>query len=124
MFEKILVKFIVNQTAPIWRTNNQHGFLTGRSTLDASIKVLFDLEGAHDRGNHWLAIFFDFAKAFDPVPHDLLLEKLSAVLPPWLVRWIACYLSDRTQRVRIGELSGRKSKLESSKAACSAPFSS
>jgi hypothetical protein len=82
VFEKILVKFIVRHTRTIWRSNNQHGFLPGRSTLEASIKVLFDLEGAHDQKIHWLAIFFDFAKAFDLVPHDLLLEKLTAVLPP------------------------------------------
>lgn len=52
-----------------------------------------------------MAVFFDFAKAFDLVPHDLLLLKLAKILPPWLVRWITCYLSNRTQRVQIGELS-------------------
>ena len=112
VFEKILVKFIVSHTSAIWTNNNQHGFLPGRSTLDASIRVLFDLEGAHDRKIQWLAIFFDFAKAFDLVPHDLLLEKLAAVLPPWLVRWIACYLSDRTQRVRVGDFSTEWKKVE------------
>lgn len=103
VFEKILVKFIISITAEIWRNNNQHGFLPGRSTHNATTKVIFDLQDAFNNSKPWLAIFFDFAKAFDLVPHDLLLLKLSAVFPPWLVRWIACYLSERVQRVRVGE---------------------
>ena len=103
VFEKILVKFIIRTTSSIWQHNNQHGFLPGRSTTDAAVKVIFDLESAFDQRLLWLAIFFDFAKAFDLVPHDLLLQKLTPVLPPWLVRWIASYLSDRTQRVRVGQ---------------------
>jgi hypothetical protein len=73
---------------------------------------MFDLENAFDNNRTWLAIFFDFAKAFDLVPHDLLLQKLSASLPPWLVRWIACYLSNRSQCVKIGELSTEWKKVE------------
>ena len=112
VFEKILVKLVVGLTSSIWRNNNQHGFLPGRSTLDAAVKVLFDLEYSTDQGIAWLAIFFDFAKAFDLVPHDLLLEKLAALLPPWLVRWVASYLSDRHQRVRVGELTTEWKKVE------------
>ena len=55
--------------------------------------------------NACIAIFFDFAKAFDLVPHDILLRKLSTILPLRIVRWIACYLSERTQQVRVGKIS-------------------
>jgi retron-type reverse transcriptase len=79
VFEKVLVKFIIRKTANMWTKNNQFGFLPGRSTLDAAIKVLFDLEEAYDLSFAALAIFFDFAKAFDLVPHDLLLLKLAKV---------------------------------------------
>jgi hypothetical protein len=112
VFEKVLVKFIIRKTADMWTKNNQFGFLPGRSTLDAAIKVLFDLEEAYDLGFAALAIFFDFAKAFDLVPHDLLLLKLAKVLPPWLVRWIACYLSDRSQRVSVGKINTDWKKVE------------
>lgn len=38
-------------------------------------------------------------KAFDSVPHSLLLEKLWQYdFPPMIVNWITCYLSDRLQR--------------------------
>ena len=112
VFEKVLVKYIVGHTSAIWVDNNQYGFLPGRSTLDAALTVIFDLESAHDRSIPWLAVFFDFAKAFDLVPHDTLLMKLANILPPWLVRWIACYLSNRTQRVRVGEITTEWKKVE------------
>jgi hypothetical protein len=62
VFEKILVKHIVSVTSSIWESNHQHGFLPGRSTLDAAVKVIFDLESAHDKDAAWLAIFFDLPK--------------------------------------------------------------
>ena len=103
-FEKVLVKYIIFKTAAIWMTNKQNGFLPGRSTMGAIAQVLFDIGKALDRTVTVLSIFFDLAKAFDLVPHDLLLLKLPRYLPPWLVRWIACYLSNRTQRVRFGNI--------------------
>jgi hypothetical protein len=63
---------------------------------------MFDLEEALEFSIATLAIFFDVAKVFDLVPHDLVLLKLAKILPPWLVHWIACYLSDRSHhRVRV-----------------------
>ena len=49
------------------------------------------------------AIFFDFEKAFDLVPHDLLLKKLKNLLPEWLISWLAVYLTDRYQKVKTGK---------------------
>ena len=44
------------------------------------------------------AVFFDFTKAFDPVPHKPLIEKLQAVgLDVYLVQWITDYLTNHTQ---------------------------
>ena len=100
-FERVLAKHIIRLTVHIWANNKQHGFLPGRSTHDAITKVLFDIGRALDKPEAALAIFFDFAKAFDLVPHDRLLAKLSLVLPPYLVRWIAVYLSHRKQRVKL-----------------------
>jgi hypothetical protein len=72
--------------------------------MDAVVRILFDIGRASDQGLPVLAIFFDFAKAFDLVPHDRLLAKLANALPGWLVRWIANYLRGRKQRVLSGSL--------------------
>jgi hypothetical protein len=46
-----------------------------------------------------IAIFFDFAKAFDIVDHERLLLKIEKMLPQWLIKWIANWLQGRKQRV-------------------------
>jgi len=54
------------------------------------------------------AIFLDFAKAFDKVPHGRLLAKLRAHgFDGQVVAWIEAWLKDRKQRVCLdGILSG------------------
>ena len=99
MFERIIAKWIFQHTKTIWRTNKQYGFLPGKSTVDAVIQVIDDWGFAVDRNIKLLAIFFDFAKAFDLVDHEVLLEKLQKLLSNWLTAWIATYLSNRRQRV-------------------------
>ena len=48
------------------------------------------------------AIFFDFKKAFDTVPHEALLDKLQELqLDGILVKWIRSYLTDRKQQVVV-----------------------
>jgi hypothetical protein len=112
IFERVIAKYIINTTSNIWTSNKQHGFLPGRGTMDAITQVLFDIGRAVDRGESVLAIFFDFAKAFDLVPHDKLLAKLAFLLPPWLVRWTAAYLSGRKQRVKINNFEAEWKKVE------------
>ena len=48
-------------------------------------------------------MFFDLSKAFDTVPHQQLLHKLSELhVDPFLIRWVSNYLADRTQTVVLG----------------------
>ena len=50
-------------------------------------------------------ISFDFSKAFGPVPHDILCEKLKrACLNPYITNWIIDFLTNRRQRVVETEL--------------------
>ena len=103
MMERIITRLIFQHTKAIWRANKQFGFLPGRCTMDAVIKVIDDWGYAFDSNNKLLAIFFDFAKAFDLVNHEVLLDKIKRkqLLPDWLISWIAAYLSHRWQRVVI-----------------------
>ena len=49
-------------------------------------------------------VYFDFAKAFDSVNHDIILSKLKYKfeVDGRLLKFIADYLKDRQQRVIIG----------------------
>ena len=46
-------------------------------------------------------ILFDFRKAFDLIDHTILMAKLRDYeFPPWVLDWIADFLTDRRQRVK------------------------
>ena len=52
------------------------------------------------------ALFLDFSKAFDKVPHKRLQLKFSQYgIPKQLLDWIQHFLEGRTQSVAIGDYS-------------------
>jgi Reverse transcriptase (RNA-dependent DNA polymerase) len=59
-------------------SNSQHGFRKKRSTTSAIFALLAPLYAALDRGVEALSLFYDLSKAFDTLPHELLLYKLLA----------------------------------------------
>ena len=56
----------------------QHGFLPGRSCLMNLLAYLENVTKHVDSGLPVDTLYFDFAKAFDKVPHRRLLMKLKA----------------------------------------------
>ncbi|CAO4384408.1 unnamed protein product [Caenorhabditis nigoni] len=80
----------------------QHGFLPYRSCLSSlvhSTSIYKRLLGKHKTVD---IIFFDFQKAFDKVPHSLLLEKLvSFGIPTPFCRWFKDFLYNRTFSVKV-----------------------
>ena len=63
------------------------------STIDDVARIL-------DRGNSVHMAIWDFAKAFDKVPHERLLEKLHYYgIRHHTHRWLRNFLTFRTQRV-------------------------
>ena len=60
-----------------------------------------------ESGKDICAVFFDYRKAFDSVPHRPLMEKLSSLgLNVYLMKWITEYLTNRSQWVVVeGETS-------------------
>ena len=81
-------------------TDLQHGFRKGRSCITQLIEVID--EWTENLNNHDSidAIYLDFQKAFDTVPHKRLLAKLERYgIKGSVLRWISSYLTNRQQRV-------------------------
>ena len=80
--------------------DSQHGFRKGRSCLTNLLAFLEQLTQLIDRGLSSDAVYLDFAKAFDKVPHNRLLLKLKAHgVTGKLLMWIDNWLRNRRQRV-------------------------
>ena len=57
-----------------------------------------------DEHNFVRMIFIDCSKAFDLINHDILLNKMVGMeVPAHLIRWMAAFLLDREQRIKIGD---------------------
>ena len=83
--------------------DSQWGFTEGRSTVTALIKCVDDWLKALEEGKEICAVFFDYRKAFDTVPHQPLIAKLSALdLDNSIVCWLQDYLCGRMQSVVVG----------------------
>ena len=70
-FFKKLYKFI----APKLSTR-QYGFLKGQSNITQLLLFLTEAYYANEKNNELYAFYLDFAKAFDTVPHHLILTSL------------------------------------------------
>jgi hypothetical protein len=87
---------------------NQHGFMARRSTTSQLVEFYNNIYNNCDNKTQSDVIFLDLKKAFDSVPHNLLLLKLHSFgINGKLLDWIRNYLSGRKQRVIIN---GKTSK--------------
>jgi hypothetical protein len=107
---KVLEHILVSNIMKHLQTNNilvdsQHGFRSRRSCETQLVQFIQDIalnldKGYGKRHKQTDVIVMDFAKAFDKVPHKRLLYKLEHYgVRGTTNRWIASWLSDRTQEV-------------------------
>ena len=102
---KLLERLVFDKVYPIVNpliSPNQHGFIRKRSVQSQLISN-YDLIGNDlDKGVQNDIIFLDFSKAFDKVPHNLLLHKLKTFgFNNQLLNWFTDYLSERSQTVIV-----------------------
>jgi len=80
----------------------QHGFRSKRSCETQLVTFVQEIVDAMPGGGQTDVILMDFSKAFDRVPHQRLLQKLSyyGIRGP-VHRWIQHFLVERQQRVLV-----------------------
>lgn len=106
---KILEKIINSRLLSFLKSENilsenQYGFRVGKSTSDAVSKLTNHVARQLDKSNKCIGIFLDLAKAFDTVSITDLLSRLEKLGVRGLtLDLFTSYLSDRTQRVNIGD---------------------
>ena len=84
-------------------TDKQHGFLPEKSCNTQMLYYTTELSLNLNSRLQTDVIYYDFAKAFDSVSHDLILDKLKQKfnINGKLLRFVRSYLKDRQQRVAI-----------------------
>ena len=82
---------------------DQFAYRKGHNTTMALIKCQYAWLKWLDSGFDSVRIFsFDFSKAFDSVPHDILCSKLKTLdINPYFTNWIISFLQGRKQRVVV-----------------------
>ena len=81
----------------------QHGFLPEKSCTTQMVEFGNDLSLHLNDGYSCDVIYFDFAKAFDSVNHDIILHKLKTIygIEGSLLKFLINYFKDRKQCVII-----------------------
>ena len=103
IFEKIILDTIkphLNRTGLIQPC--QHGFQQKASCISQLLECMENWTQNLDKKLETDIIYLDFAKAFDTVPHNRLLSKLShAGISGKLLTWLRLFLTNRYQRVQL-----------------------
>ena len=84
----------------------QYGTVKGSSTVHALVELMHQLFTCTDGAKYFARILLvDYTKAFDLIDHKIFMNKLKHLqIPDFLLKWLAAFLTDRTQQVKIGSI--------------------
>jgi len=106
LLSKMYERVIYNQLSDYGDTflnNILCGFRKAHSTQHALFKLLQSWQTVLDNGGFVGTILMDLSKAYDCIPHDLLIAKLECYgIDKASLTLVLDYLSRRKQRVKIG----------------------
>ena len=110
IFSKIFERLAYNRLIEFIEKNEilskyQFGFQKNKSTEIAVSTIVSKISDAYEKKKSSYCIFLDFAKAFDTVNHDILLEKMKYYGFRNLEHsWLKSYLTNRTQFTQIDDV--------------------
>ena len=102
MMEHIVLHYL-NETLDNLLHNRQHGFRKGLSCETQLCATYHELAKAAEQSTAVHAVVLDFQKAFDKVPHKILMDKIRKIenIDPYIANWVQDFLSDRFQKVAV-----------------------
>ena len=97
VFERVIKSYLLKHLeSNILIRNNQHGFVSGRSTQTQLMQHYCDVFDALQEDVRFDTVYLDFAKAFDKVNHQILIKKLMKhKIKGKLIPWINNFLCKR-----------------------------
>lgn len=107
VFEKMIHEVLYSAAAP-YISISQHGFMKNRSTTTNLMCYVSEISRGMETKNQVDAVYVDFAKAFDTVPHNLIIDKMKHLgFPDWFTKWLYSYLSGRSAFVKVNSIRSR-----------------
>lgn len=102
LLEKIIVKNFLYPLMNTTHFQDQFGFKPLGSTTSALQFLIHNVTQMLEHCTYVRCLLIDFSKAFDVIDREILLHKLRLHnVNPYVIRWIASFLSDRVQAVSI-----------------------
>jgi hypothetical protein len=118
IFSKIFESIMYNQLSGYFESHNlisdsQYGFRQGKNTTSAVLNIIDHSLEAFERKDSVSLVLCDLSKAFDSVPFDILIQKLSFYgVSDSSLKLIKSYLSNRLQYVSIKNKCSRMKTVE------------
>ena len=104
IFEKVMVSQLSQYFDPLLNPNVS-GFRQGHSCESVLTKLVSDIQCALDRGMYVCIILMDLSKAFNCIPHKLLIAKFKTYgVSDSACSLLLSYFRDRQQRVKVGNV--------------------
>ena len=103
LFEVIVLEFFSHYCSSCI-SDDQHGFLSKRSTNTNLVTYVSTIQRAIQEGYQVDAVYTDLSAAFDKIDHRIAIAKLRRIgLHGTLLEWVGSYLTGRTMQVKIAD---------------------